>query len=31
MTNIEYLDLAEALLRRVEEQCDALNEDTNAD
>ena len=31
MTDIEYLDLAEALLRRVEEQCDALNEDTDAD
>ena len=31
MTDLEYLDRAEALLRRIEEQCDALNDDTDAD
>jgi CyaY protein len=31
MTDIEFLDRAEALLRSVERSCDALNEQTDAD
>lgn len=31
MTDLEYLDHAEGLLRRVEAQCDRLNETTDAD
>ena len=31
MTDLEYLDLAEALLARVEKCCDRINEDTEAD
>jgi CyaY protein len=31
MTDLEYLDRAEALLRAVEAQCDRINEDTDAD
>jgi CyaY protein len=31
MTDIEYQDRAEALLRAVELSCDRLNEDTDAD
>ena len=31
MTDLEYLDRAEALLRRVEACCDRLNDDTDAD
>lgn len=31
MTDLEYLDHAERLLRRVEAQCDRLNETTDAD
>lgn len=31
MTDLEYLDRAEALLRSVESQCDRLNECTEAD
>ena len=31
MTDLEYLDRAEALLRRVEAECDRLNEATDAD
>lgn len=31
MTDLEYLDRAEALLRSVETQCDRLNESTEAD
>lgn len=31
MTDQEYLTHAEALLRAVERQCDALNDDTDAD
>ncbi len=31
MTDLEYMDRAEALLRSVEAQCDRLNESTDAD
>ena len=31
MTDLEFLNLAEELLRRLEQQCDRLNEDTDAD
>ena len=31
MTDLEYLDHAEALLKAVELSCDRLNEDTDAD
>ena len=31
MTDLEFLDLAEDLLRRLEQQCDRLNEDTDVD
>ena len=31
MTDLEYMDHAEALLRAVEAQCDRLNESTDAD
>jgi len=31
MTDLEYLDRAEALLRRLEASCDRLNDDTDAD
>lgn len=31
MTDIEYMDLAEALLARIEARCDELNETTDAD
>ncbi len=31
MTDLEYMDRAEALLRAVEAQCDRLNENTDAD
>ena len=31
MTDLEYLDRAEALLARVEACCDRINEDTDAD
>ena len=31
MTDLEYLDRAEALLRGIEAQCDQLNERTDAD
>lgn len=31
MTDLEYQDHAEALLRRVELACDRINEDTDAD
>lgn len=31
MTDLEYLDRAEALLRGIEVQCDRLNESTDAD
>lgn len=31
MSELDYQDRAEALLRRVEAQCDALNETTDAD
>ena len=31
MTDLEYLDRAEALLRRIELACDRFNEDTEAD
>ena len=31
MTDLEYMDRAEALLRAVETQCDRLNEGTDAD
>ena len=31
MTDLEYMDRAEALLRTVETQCDRLNESTDAD
>ena len=31
MTDLEYLDRAEALLRAVESQCDQLSETTDAD
>jgi CyaY protein len=31
MTDLEYLDHAEALLRGIEAQCDRLNESTDAD
>ena len=31
MTDQEFLNHAEALLRRLEEQCDSLNDDTDAD
>jgi len=31
MTDIEYLDLAEALLRSVEVACDRINDQTDAD
>lgn len=31
MSELDYHDRAEALLRRVEAQCDALNETTDAD
>ena len=31
MTDLEYDDLAERLLRRVEDQCDALNEELDVD
>ncbi len=31
MTDLEFLNLAEDLLRRLEQQCDRLNEDTDAD
>ena len=31
MTDTEYLDLAEGVLRAVEASCDRLNEDTEAD
>ena len=31
MTDPEFLDRAESLLRRVETQCDVLNESTDAD
>ena len=31
MTDPEYLDLAEALLARIEQACDRINDDTDAD
>ncbi len=31
MTDLEYMDRAEALLRRVEAGCDRLNDETDAD
>ncbi|MFV0679040.1 iron donor protein CyaY [Ottowia sp.] len=31
MTDLEYLDRAEALLRSVEARCDVLNDETDAD
>ncbi|MDR1968694.1 MAG: iron donor protein CyaY [Burkholderiaceae bacterium] len=31
MTDLEYTDHAEALLRRIEAQCDGFNESTDAD
>jgi CyaY protein len=31
MTDLEYMDQAEALLARVEAGCDRINEDTDAD
>ena len=31
MTELEYMDRAEALLRRVEARCDRLNDSTDAD
>ena len=31
MTDLEYHDLAEALLNRIEELCDAFNDETDAD
>jgi CyaY protein len=31
MTDLEYLDRAEALLRAVEASCDRINDDTDAD
>ena len=31
MTDLEFLDLAEQLLRRLEQQCDQFNETTDAD
>ncbi|MFP5466719.1 MAG: iron donor protein CyaY [Gammaproteobacteria bacterium] len=31
MTDLEYLNHAEALLRRVEQTCDRINDDTDAD
>jgi CyaY protein len=31
MTDLEYLERAEGLLARVEQQCDAINERTSAD
>ncbi len=31
MTDLEYLDRAEALLRQVEACCDSLNDETDAD
>ena len=31
MTDLEFLNLAEDLLSRLEQQCDRLNEDTDAD
>ncbi|WP_295855798.1 iron donor protein CyaY [uncultured Xylophilus sp.] len=31
MTDIEFLDLAERLLQTVEESCDRIDEDTDAD
>lgn len=31
MTDLEFLDLAERLLRAVERTCDHINEDTDAD
>ena len=31
MTDLEYMDLAEALLARIEARCDQLNETTDAD
>ena len=31
MTDLEYLNLAEALLRQVEQACDRINDETDAD
>ena len=31
MTDLEFLNLAEDLLRRLEQQCDRINEQTDAD
>lgn len=31
MTDLEFLDLAEKLLRRLEQQCDRINEDSDTD
>ncbi len=31
MTDLDYLDLAEGLLRRVEASCDRLNDETDVD
>ncbi len=31
MTELEYMDLAEALLRQIEAQCDTLNDTTDVD
>lgn len=31
MTDLEYLNLAEELLRRIERSCDRINDDTDAD
>lgn len=31
MTDLEYMDQAEALLARVEKACDRINDDTDAD
>lgn len=31
MTELEYMNLAEALLRQVEAQCDTLNDETDVD
>ena len=31
MNDLQYLDLAEQLLRRLEQQCDQINEGTDAD
>ena len=31
MTDLEYMDRAEALLRQVEARCDRLNDETDAD